>query len=157
MTDWTEDRVELLKKLWADGCTCSQIRNELGGTSRNAVIGKVRRLNLARRGTPPNPSASSTRKPRKPKSQPSRVGVTIFGRSPPLKPSDYVPLVPEPDPKVIPLDQRCTILDLTSTTCRWPIGVPGKPDFFFCGGKPHEGLPYCGYHSRIAYQPARAR
>ena len=39
-TSWTDDRVELLKKLWGDGKTASQIAEELGGVTRNAVIGK---------------------------------------------------------------------------------------------------------------------
>jgi len=49
---WTDERVELLKKLWADGLSASQIAAELGGITRNAVIGKVHRLGLAGRATP---------------------------------------------------------------------------------------------------------
>ena len=44
---WTDERVELLKKLWADGLSASQIAGELGGITRNAVIGKVHRLGLS--------------------------------------------------------------------------------------------------------------
>jgi GcrA cell cycle regulator len=44
---WTEERVELLKKLWADGLSASQIAGRLGEVTRNAVIGKVHRLGLA--------------------------------------------------------------------------------------------------------------
>jgi GcrA cell cycle regulator len=68
---------------------------------------------------------------------------------------------PEPEPElvdnVIPIGQRRTILELTEETCRWPIGDPGSADFFFCGGPTGTGLPYCGYHSRVAYQPADRR
>ena len=46
---WTDERVELLKKLWADGLSASQIAGELGGITRNAVIGKVHRLGLSGR------------------------------------------------------------------------------------------------------------
>ena len=46
---WTEERVELLKRLWADGRSASQIAAEIGGCSRNAVIGKVHRLGLSGR------------------------------------------------------------------------------------------------------------
>jgi len=49
---WTEERVELLKKLWQDGLSASQIAAELGGVTRNAVIGKVHRLGLSGRGQP---------------------------------------------------------------------------------------------------------
>uniref|UniRef100_UPI0028AB0CB5 GcrA family cell cycle regulator n=1 Tax=Shinella sp. TaxID=1870904 RepID=UPI0028AB0CB5 len=44
--NWTDERVERLKKLWAEGLSASQIAAQLGGVSRNAVIGKVHRLNL---------------------------------------------------------------------------------------------------------------
>jgi GcrA cell cycle regulator len=52
---WTEDRVEVLKKLWAEGHSASQIAKELGGVTRNAVIGKVHRLGLSGRATPSRP------------------------------------------------------------------------------------------------------
>ena len=53
---WTEDRVELLKKLWADGLSASQIAKRLGGVTRNAVIGKVHRLGLSGRAAPSRPA-----------------------------------------------------------------------------------------------------
>ena len=56
---WTEDRVELLKKLWQDGLSASQIAGQLGGVTRNAVIGKVHRLGLS--GRAKSPSNSSPR------------------------------------------------------------------------------------------------
>ena len=46
---WTDERVETLKKMWADGQSASQIAKELGGVTRNAVIGKVHRLGLSNR------------------------------------------------------------------------------------------------------------
>ncbi|WP_172332504.1 GcrA family cell cycle regulator [Mangrovicoccus sp. HB161399] len=58
---WTEERVELLKKMWSEGQSASQIAKALGGVTRNAVIGKVHRLGLSNRtggaGTPPKPEA----------------------------------------------------------------------------------------------------
>ena len=44
---WTEDRVASLKRLWLEGLSASQIAKQLGGVTRNAVIGKVHRLGLA--------------------------------------------------------------------------------------------------------------
>ena len=61
---WTDERVELLKKLWADGLSASQIANELGSVTRNAVIGKVHRLGLSGRAKSPSSSAPRQRKPR---------------------------------------------------------------------------------------------
>ena len=55
--NWTDERVELLRKLWSEGLSASQIAAQLGGVSRNAVIGKVHRLKLSSRGraTPAGP------------------------------------------------------------------------------------------------------
>ena len=61
---WTDERVELLKKLWADGLSASRIAAELGGITRNAVIGKVHRLGLSGRAKTPSSSVSRPRKPR---------------------------------------------------------------------------------------------
>ena len=48
---WTDERVETLKKMWGEGKSASQIAKELGGVTRNAVIGKVHRLGLSNRNT----------------------------------------------------------------------------------------------------------
>ena len=52
---WTDERIERLKKMWTDGATASQIADELGGVSRNAVIGKAHRLGLEQRPSPVKP------------------------------------------------------------------------------------------------------
>src|SRR5579884_2012968 len=52
---WTEERIERLKRMWHDGATASQIADELGGVSRNAVIGKAHRLGLEQRPSPVKP------------------------------------------------------------------------------------------------------
>jgi GcrA cell cycle regulator len=169
---WTEDRVETLKKLWAEGLSASQIAGKLGmGVTRNAVIGKVHRLNLAGRVTAPRSQAP--RAPRKatgeggvhvPRS-PSRPSMPTAGATA-LKsfaqPSSTPRLAPLPEPKPLRLvesskDGRITILHLSDKTCKWPIGDPQHEDFCFCGHGPREGSPYCEYHARIAYQPAHER
>src|SRR5512133_2792914 len=60
---WTEERIERLKKMWHDGATASQIADELGGVSRNAVIGKAHRLGLEQRPSPVKPGEEKERKP----------------------------------------------------------------------------------------------
>jgi GcrA cell cycle regulator len=155
---WTEERVESLKKLWGEGLSASQIAAELGGITRNAVIGKVHRLGLSGRAKSPSSSAPRPRKARAHThlmrvSRPSVRGNTALAHA-----YDFEQ---EPEPElvdnVIPLGQRRTILELTEETCRWPIGDPGSTDFFFCGGQAGTGVPYCTYHSRVAYQPAGDR
>lgn len=72
--------------------------------------------------------------------------------------------VPQPSPaemdaaaEVGAAASRCTLMELTANTCRWPMGDPTKPDFFFCGQAPALGHPYCGFHCRKAYNPRSRR
>ncbi|NIZ13384.1 GcrA family cell cycle regulator [Phaeobacter sp. HF9A] len=76
---WTDERVELLKKMWGEGQSASQIAKELGGVTRNAVIGKVHRLGLSNRTTGASKAAAEPKEkpapkaaaaPAKPKPQP---------------------------------------------------------------------------------------
>ena len=155
---WTDERVETLKKLWTDGLSASQIAAELGCITRNAVIGKVHRLGLSGRAKSPSSAAPRPRKARQHQhmmrvSRPSARGNTALAHA--------YDLDAEPEPElvdnVVPMGQRRTLLELTEETCRWPIGDPGQADFFFCGGRTISSLPYCSYHSRVAYQPPNMR
>ena len=155
---WTDERVELLKKLWADGLSASQIAAELGSVTRNAVIGKVHRLGLSGRA---KSASSAAPRQRKARSSTHRLrigrgairGNTALAHAYELE----VEATPELIENIIPIGQRRTILELNEQTCRWPIGDPGSSDFFFCGGNTIANLPYCAYHSRVAYQPASDR
>jgi GcrA cell cycle regulator len=155
--NWTDDRVELLKKLWGEGFSASQIATELGGISRNSVIGKVHRLGLSGRAKSPSASVPRQRKPRPHGAliRMARPGIRGNTALAPLHSYDEE-IQPQPEvvENIVPIGQRCSILELTEGKCHWPIGDPSSPDFYFCGGRTIEGLPYCGYHSRIAYQPA---
>jgi GcrA cell cycle regulator len=155
---WTDERVEQLKKLWADGLSASQIAAQLGNITRNAVIGKVHRLGLSGRAKSPSSAAPRPRKPRSAShmlriSRPSMRGNNALAHAYDME------LEPDPVPydNVIPIGQRRTLLELNEETCRWPIGDPGSAEFFFCGGNTVTSLPYCAYHSRVAYQPAASR
>ncbi len=154
---WSDERVELLKKLWADGLSASQIAAELGGITRNAVIGKVHRLGLSGRAKSPSSSAPRPRKTRQ--SHMLRVARPAMRGNTALAYDYDLDIDPDPQPieNIIPIGQRRTLLELNEDTCRWPIGDPSTQDFFFCGGTPITNLPYCAYHSRVAYQPPAAR
>jgi GcrA cell cycle regulator len=160
---WNDERVETLKKLWAEGFSASQIAAQLGGVTRNAVIGKVHRLGLAGRAKPAAASAGGTSavRPRKPRGATAslRVSRAAVRGNTALAQAYEMELEAEPElsDNVIPLGQRRSLLELNESTCRWPIGDPGNPDFFFCGGQAISGLPYCGYHARLAYQPPNVR
>jgi GcrA cell cycle regulator len=149
---WTEERVELLKKLWQDGLSASQIAAELGGVTRNAVIGKVHRLGLSGRG---QPTTTIKRQRRATGQEPRRARQTVSVGN--LALQTRVEALAEPDFRphrdvVVPIAKRLTIEMLTERTCKWPIGDPGQDDFHFCGHDSLDGVPYCEYHSGVAYQ-----
>src|SRR4051794_16711890 len=85
---WTEERVGLLKKLWLEGLSASQIAKQLGGVTRNAVIGKVHRLGLSGRATPSQPPRPAFKTPRPPRP----------ATSPSLAPRRIAPAMAEPSP-----------------------------------------------------------
>ena len=155
---WTDERVELLKKLWSDGLSASQIAAELGGITRNAVIGKVHRLGLSGRAKSTSSASQRPRKARSP-SHMLRIGRALIRGNTALAHAYEFEVEAEPEliDNIIPIGQRRTILELSEQTCRWPVGDPGSSDFFFCGGNTVVGLPYCAYHSRVAYQPTSDR
>ena len=68
---WTEERIERLKAMWTKGATASQIAEELGGVSRNAVIGKAHRLGLESRPSPVKPGEEKEKKAAAPKASPA--------------------------------------------------------------------------------------
>ncbi|WP_084397836.1 GcrA family cell cycle regulator [Henriciella aquimarina] len=156
---WTEERVEVLKKLWAEGHSASQIAKQLGGVTRNAVIGKVHRLGLSGRATPSRPVK---RPPRLARPKP-RVSVDGSSASPPqqqpeprLRRSDHTAIVSALQPAPVADGEAATILTLRDSMCKWPIGDPADPKFAFCGRKSDCG-PYCAEHAKIAFQPQRKR
>ncbi len=148
---WTEDRVEILKKLWADGLSASQIARKMGGITRNAVIGKVHRLGLSGRATPPR--VSTVRIRTKERVQPSIPSMP--GSRARLITSDMDTIKEEitPPRPILTPEERASTLHLTEHTCKWPIGDPGTPDFHFCGARSKAGSPYCTMHAQQAYQP----
>jgi len=154
---WTDERVELLKKLWSDGLSASQIAAELGGITRNAVIGKVHRLGLSGRAKSASSAAPRPRKARSPTHMLRIARSSIRGNTALAHAYEIEEAEPELIDNIIPIGQRRNLLELTEQTCRWPVGDPGSGDFFFCGGNAVVGLPYCAYHARVAYQPPAAR
>lgn len=138
---WTDERVEQLKSLWADGLSASQIARALGGVTRNAVIGKVHRLGLAGRAGP-----ARSERPR-----------TAITHKAVLRAAAPEPVVVEEDPIVLDDGHFATVLTINDRMCRWPIGDPSENEFHFCGRGPKSGSPYCEAHARKAYQPQNMR
>ena len=175
--NWTEERVELLRKLWTDGLSASQIAAQMGGVSRNAVIGKVHRLKLSGRGktTSSAPRVKKAAAPVAPRSTTTRSSGGSVGGSggrisshthavgaTALK-ADYqtdavsarvLEFVPAP---VAPEPKRIKLVELSERTCKWPLGDPMAQDFAFCGHESGDNGPYCQFHAKMAYQPASER
>ena len=140
---WTEERVEQLKQLWTEGLSASQIARQLGGVTRNAVIGKVHRLGLAGRATP-----ARAERPRMPT-------VRRLARPRPMQ-VVQAPII-EADPVVDENGNKTTVLTVSDRMCKWPIGDPSTNEFHFCGHPPKAGSPYCEAHSVKAFQPTQSR
>lgn len=131
---WTDERVELLTKLWGEGKTAAEIAKELGGVTRNAVIGKAHRLKLSNRVSP----IQQNKKPAPVNVQPSAAA-----------PERKIQKTPSQDNR-----QGVPLTDLKANQCRWPLGDPQDESFGFCGCSALPGLPYCLEHAQIAYQAA---
>ncbi|MCI5078151.1 GcrA family cell cycle regulator [Oricola sp.] len=178
---WTDERVELLKKLWSEGQSASQIAAQLGGVSRNAVIGKVHRLKLSGRAKSVTSSAPKTKRNPAPRPPASRgggfggsaggvgnaigrtvttvthtVGATVMKNeigAQALAEADTRPI----EDVVVPISKQLTLVELSENTCKWPQGDPLSEEFHFCGHASDEGSPYCKYHAKLAYQPSSDR
>jgi GcrA cell cycle regulator len=154
---WDDNRIELLKKLWSEGLSASQIAGELGGVTRNAVIGKVHRLGLSGRAKA-KPAAIA--RPRKlVKAPPRTTTIAVRGNLAVIVDAEIEPEV-QPQMRtnvVIPIARRISIMELREGLCRWPIGDPLQGDFAYCGADCGTGKTYCEGHARIAYQPQNDR
>jgi GcrA cell cycle regulator len=191
---WTEERIERLKKMWHDGATASQIADELGGVSRNAVIGKAHRLGLEQRPSPVKPgeekeakktaaapAAAAPKSAPKAEAPPAPAAPAEPGAPAPARrqltqqelqyrsigPGGFIrqgpgeqqaPIPPAPPRRLVPakpspeVADKTGLLELNDRICKWPIGHPGEPDFYFCGEPANPGFPYCVEHCGVAYQ-----
>ncbi len=147
-TSWTPDRVDLLKELWAKGHSCSQIAAQLGGLTRNAVIGKKSRLGLPERRT----TLSATRRKRTVKQPPQKsMAQPVAFRGPEIIPSSK-PF----STKVFEAGDRkpVTIDDLHGLSCRFPFDDQDGNHIGYCGAT-KTGEAYCDFHAAIAYPALR--
>lgn len=161
---WTEERVTELKKLWAEGHSASQIAKQLGGVTRNAVIGKVHRLGLSGRATPSRPVKRPPRlaRPKPQVTQPAAAAAKPAASKPAkeagttalpsrLAPAAYV------KPKRLGNGDMVTVMTVSDAMCKWPVGDPGDADFGFCGHSIDGDSPYCTEHAKLAYQPSKRK
>jgi GcrA cell cycle regulator len=137
---WTTERIELLKSRFEAGLTCREIAADIG-VSRNAVIGKLTRLNLSRSDGIGERVPEQARSPR---AAPRRRRASQRQLLRALRPE----LPPEPE---LCGEHRCSLLELSEENCRWPISDL-EAAVWFCGNPRAKGFAYCAGHARIAYQ-----
>lgn len=159
---WNDAAVAMLKRLWIDGLSCSQIATELGpGFTKNAVIGKGHRLKLP---TKPNPQSRGQ------KSAMGRAAAKSIKANRPKngkgqpKPQAIAARIAGPKFETAPLPEEemgndvthlIGIMDLKAHDCRWisgdPLNVHG-----YCGKRAKEGSSYCDeHHARVYMGHAR--
>ena len=142
---WTDEQVDRLQELWAQGLTANEIAKILGVT-KNSIVGKGHRLCLPAR---PSPIKSKGNEPQ------------------PENPAESLDLLTDVMPQAVVAEKKVEnitnaeaapknikLVDLDSHTCRWPIGDPRDDDFCFCGKKVRTGQTYCDEHSQMAYVKA---
>ena len=144
---WTDERVELLQKLWGQGFSASQIASQLQGVTRNAVIGKIHRLGKRERPTTvrvrssayAGGAAARRQAPPQARRTEHREGVLEWTGRP-----RRAFAMEEPG--------LATCVTLGAHMCKWPIGDPDQSGFSFCGRQSDGERPYCQGHARMAYK-----
>lgn len=155
--NWPKERCAKLRAFWNQGLVTRLIAEALG-VSKNAVIGKVRRLHLPPRSSPIQLPLGSGTKPKRKRSTERRQGrptcpaVTlhilgqqglemavnnVLGQTELMEVFQHQTLAPKPSE--------------SRGSCCWPIGDPGTPGFRFCEATAVLGKPYCREHCHVAY------
>ena len=137
---WTPEKVSKLKELWGKGNTAAQIASIIGEVTRNAVIGKAYRLNLAVKSIPKINHFKQASHLQENTVQPDRKTRRSKFKSL-LLDKNFEPENPK------------SLEELHDEICRWPIGHPDEPNFYFCGRKSMKNFSYCKLHVLYAFQP----
>lgn len=160
---WTEQKIQMLKDLWGHH-SASEIAEQIGGLTRNAVIGKAHRLKLSVQKTAESGgvaiqrlsgSASQIKSSRKRvmlRPLPVVPAQTVVARQAAATPTSRDIFRSLEGIGGTTRSEGIAVTKAGDRHCRWPVGDPRSPDFRFCGCTAHEGLPYCVDHARVAYQ-----
>src|SRR3989304_3601865 len=144
---WTPAREKLLTDLWSTSLSQEKIATRVGIT-RQALAEKAQRLGLPPRAKRRSPGFGAQRpsNPIPKKQQRRRFDFTKIFAAIDSTWLDHIQ----------PVEQRKTLLELQPHHCRWPIGDPQLPDFFFCAADKADGFSYCAGHLRASIQPRSA-
>jgi GcrA cell cycle regulator len=160
---WTDERIEMLKSLYSDGLSASEIADEIGGgLSRNAVIGKAHRLGLPRRRKAAPPIRRNVPTGRRAVSS-GKISPRVPGRV--TSRETYARNLAAAANRQAAVDivdlahdspHRCTFYRRTG--CHWPIGDSSDLNtFMFCNEPNPDDGPYCAFHHSIATETVAAR
>lgn len=146
LTVWTDERKQRALTFWNEGFSASQIAADLGGVTRNAVIGVLNRMGAPKR-QPTKPAAAGTKRLRRSKrsADANQRRIQELRAVAEAAATELHDLPPDQSP------YACGLMDLTGDTCRFPMGDPGTAGFAFCGAKPEPCMPYCSRHAEICY------
>lgn len=143
--EWTDERIESMKRMWEEGKSATQIAQALGGVTRSSVLGKLHRLKTVKRITPG--ARVPTKKKVKGERRRPAPNLAPHQPEPVGLPAEFL----EVGVDVTHLVGSVKITELRHDSCRFPLGDPQSPDFAFCGKDRVPGRPYCLDHCHRAY------
>lgn len=151
---WSVERIDLLRKLWAEGLSASQITERIPGATRASVLGAVNRNDMpaCRTGRHSDLHRPFARRPRElTPAERKEIRSTGFNKDRPAS----IPVYggkPTKFDLAVPAEQRRQLHELEVNQCRWPIGDPREAaTFFFCAGATKSKATYCAHHNKRAY------
>lgn len=156
---WSKDRDELLRKLWATGASARMIAAQIGGLTRNAIIGRAHRIGLAgRRPGSLTKQMASLRAVERRKQRAAELQAKTAKKAPAttgqkaivrdlFRAATFVPAPLPTGSDLVPLVSATA--DLEPHHCRW---IPGEPSSGYCGRPRVLGLSYCEHHAKRAFQ-----
>ena len=160
---WDEDTIEKLLTLHHEGKTAGEIGAELGKT-RNAVIGKLHRMGMARKQLEAAKLAREKEEEERRLAEQAKrddaatkEGAKPNGQDQEVSELDTIEAHRESAKNAEEKSLRLSLMELTSRTCKWPIGDPATEEFWFCGLPSQPGKPYCTAHNNLACQPLSSR
>jgi GcrA cell cycle regulator len=157
---WDDRRVAHLRRRWSQGVSARLIAAELGNRfTRTGVLAKIHRLGIGSTspfGGGPGRRAQARRMVSIVEGAVARHAAAIRL----LRPRAPLRWVIEAEAHVedarldrdIPRSQRRSLLELDARSCRWPVGDPARPGFFFCGAVSMPEKPYCAVHCARSYR-----
>lgn len=158
--EWNDETIARIRALWSEGHSTAEIGRRMG-ISKNAVVGKAHRLNLPAR---PSPIRRGTGEKRATTRSPIRrvTGPTLPALQSVPRPVQAPPApVTFTSPPKAPVVLRTVAAQLRPSgrisSCCWPLGEPGTPEFHFCGDPTMPAKPYCDEHAALAYVKVRDR